>query len=97
MSSSARGISGARGAAGATFTGAAAALTGEGPWTVVADGLADSVVADAKTFEVENHGQPIALWFDEFAVPGQSYYYRVRGFNPAGSTDYSQPLKGAAP
>ena len=86
-----------RGSTGATHYAMERAGSPQGPWTVVADGLADSVVADAKTFEVENHGQPIALWFDEFAVPGQSYYYRVRGFNPAGSTDYSQPLKGAAP
>lgn len=81
-----------RGATGASHYAVERAESTEGPWTVVADGLADSVVGNVKEFEAGTDGQPVPLWFDELALPGKRYYYRVRGFNAAGATDYSPAL-----
>jgi hypothetical protein len=81
-----------RGSTGASHYTIERAGSADGPWTVVADGLADSVVGNVKEFEAKTDGQPLPLWFDELAVPGQTYVYRVRGCNAAGVTDWSPAL-----
>ena len=71
----------------------AGAKKAAGPWTVVADALPDSVISNVKDFEASGDSQPVPLWFDEFLLVGQTYFYRVRGFNAAGVTDYSPVLR----
>lgn len=81
-----------RGACGASHYAIERADADDGPWTVVADGLADSVIGNVKDFEAHNDGRPVPLWSDELATPGKTQFYRVRGFNAAGATDYSPVL-----
>ena len=81
-----------RGSTGASHYAIERAESAEGPWTVVADGLADSVISNVKDFEAGKDDQPVPLWFDEMAAPNKACYYRVRGFNGAGATDYSPSL-----
>jgi len=81
-----------RGSTGASHYAIERADAMNGPWTVMAGGLADSVISNVKDFEARSDGRPIPLWFDELATPGKAYFYRVRGFNAAGSTDYSPVL-----
>lgn len=86
-----------RGSTGASHYSIDRADASGGPWATVADGLQDSVVGDVKDFEAHSDGSPIALWHDESAVHGRTYYYRVRGYNPAGATEFSPALPAAAP
>jgi len=63
-----------------------------GPWIVIARDLEDSVVADAKTYEnsFSSGAQPaLALYHDETAPAGKLLYYRLKGVNLGGETDYS--------
>jgi quercetin dioxygenase-like cupin family protein len=66
-----------------------------GPWTIVARDLEDSVIADAKNYEA-NFGlgpQPtLALYHDETTPIGKLVYYRLKGINRTGETDYSAVL-----
>lgn len=78
-----------RGSTGASHYAIERSDSPRGPWTVVADGLADSVNADAKDFEARSDGRPKPLWHEENALAGRSYSYRVRAFNAAGATAYS--------
>jgi hypothetical protein len=78
-----------RGATGARFYAIERSLHPDGPWEVRATGLQDSVVAHAKELEESGDPTPVALWFDEDAVAGSIYYYRIRGFNAAGASEYS--------
>jgi mannan endo-1,4-beta-mannosidase len=86
-----------RGATGASSYTIERATAAKGPWEVRATGLQDSVIARAKEFEESGDSTPVALWFDEFAAKGSTYYYRVRGFNAAGATEYSPVLEVAEP
>jgi len=82
-----------RGSTGASHYAMERATSAAGPWTVVADALPDSVISNVKDFEASGDSQPVPLWFDEFLLVGQTYFYRVRGFNAAGVTDYSPVLR----
>lgn len=82
-----------RGSTGASHYAIERAPSPEGPWTVMADGLADSVHADVKTYEASGESAPPVLWSDEYAAPGTTFHYRVHGFNAAGATDYSTILR----
>ena len=82
-----------RGSTGASHYAIERAGSAAGPWTVVADALADSVIGNVKEFEAGGDSQPVPLWFDELAAPGQAYFYRVRGLNTAGTTNYSPVLR----
>ena len=82
-----------RGSTGASHYAIERADNVEGPWTVVADGLGDSVVSNVKDFEAKNDATPVTLWTDESAGPGTTHVYRIRGLNAAGGTDYSAPLR----
>jgi hypothetical protein len=78
-----------RGATGANCYAIERAPHPEGPWEVRATGLQDSVVSHAKELEESGDSAPVALWFDESATEGTTYYYRIHGFNAAGTSDYS--------
>ena len=65
-----------------------------GPWTVLATGLEDSVIANAAAFEASPaSSEALVLYFDETKTPGQRYFYRIKGVNVAGETDYSNVLE----
>ena len=78
-----------RGSTGANYYNLERATSAIGPWELRATGLHDSVVARSKELEESKDPSAVALWFDESAAPGSTYFYRVRGFNVAGATDYS--------
>jgi hypothetical protein len=92
-----------RGATGANYYAIERAASPAGPWEVRATGLHDSVVAHPEqVLALEGKRgpaggpagdpRPVALWYDESAAPGSTWHYRIRGFNPAGATDYSPVL-----
>ena len=85
-----------RGATGANYYVIERALQADGPWEVRATGLQDSVVSHAQELESSGDATPVALWFDESAAPGPTYFYRVRGCNAAGASDYS-PVFASSP
>lgn len=82
-----------RGAAGAVGYTIERAETPNGPWTVIACGLDDSVIADVKTFEPSPEAsEPLVLFYDEDKQDGKKYYYRIKGENEGGSSEYSNVL-----
>lgn len=85
-----------RGSTGAAFYTIERAPSPEGPWTVAATGLADSVVNDVKKFEADSDGRPLTLWTDEALPPGGRACYRIRGFNAAGASPWSPVLGPSA-
>ncbi len=83
-----------RGSTGASSYVIERATSAAGPWTAVATDLEDSVVAHAKTFESSPESAfPLALWHDENAPTDRSWFYRIKGVNLAGETDYSSVLE----
>jgi hypothetical protein len=51
-------------------------------------------VADVKTFEPSKEASfPTVLWYDETTQPGKTFYYRVKGLNVAGETEYSNTVE----
>lgn len=82
-----------RGATGAACYTIERAETPNGPWTVIANGLEDSVIADVKTFEPSpKASEALILFYDEDKQDRTKYYYRVKGENEAGSSEYSNVL-----
>lgn len=82
-----------RGSAGAENYTIERAEKASGPWTVVAMGLEDSVIADVVNFEhTPEASNPLELWHDENREPGKTYFYRIKAVNQAGETDYSAPI-----
>jgi hypothetical protein len=82
-----------RGSTGAACYTLERAESQDGPWTVLAVGLQDSVIANVAEFE----GTPAAalalrLYTDESRKPGKSYFYRLKALNAAGETGYSNVL-----
>lgn len=66
----------------------------QGPWTVLAVGLDDSVLAEVAKFESSPiSSEPLMLYCDESKISGKTYYYRIKGENTAGFSDYSSVLK----
>jgi len=85
-----------RGSAGASSYVLERADAKEGPWTTVARDLADSVIADVKsfekTFESEDRSEA-ALYHDETATAGATHWYRIKGVNLGGETAWSEPVQ----
>ncbi len=83
-----------RGSAGAAFYSIERSETFNGPWKIIATGLEDSVLADVIKFEPSPEAsEPLTLYTDESAETGKLYFYRIKGENVAGSTNYSQIVK----
>ena len=64
-----------------------------GPWTVVATGLHDSVIADVAPYEAKGESTPIILWSDQSAQAGQTWFYKIRAHNAAGDSGDSPVVK----
>ena len=83
-----------RGSTGAANYTIERADEANGPWTVLAVGVDDSVLADVVAFEASaKASEPLELYVDETAVPGKTYFYRIKGVNVAGDSGYSNVLK----
>lgn len=86
-----------RGSTGASHYAVERAPSPAGPWTTVADGLADSVHADVKSYEAGGDAAPPVLWSDETLPAAHTAHYRVRGFNAAGATGSSNTVPFTRP
>jgi hypothetical protein len=82
-----------RGSTGAASYTLERAESQDGPWTVLAVGLQDSVVANVTEFEnTPADAQALRLYTDEARKPGNHYFYRLKALNAAGETGYSNIL-----
>lgn len=83
-----------RGSTGAAYYTIERAESAKGPWKVLATGLHDAVVYDVTNFEyTPAASEPLTLYYDESAAAGKKYYYRIKGVNQAGETEYSNVLE----
>jgi mannan endo-1,4-beta-mannosidase len=83
-----------RGATGAAHYVIERAESETGQWTVLATGLHDAVVEDVKTFEPSAAAsEPLILYYDELKENDRTYFYRIKGVNSAGESDYSNVLR----
>ena len=83
-----------RGATGAAFYVIERSENPSGPWTVLATGLHDSVIQDVAKYEhTPEASEPTILYYDETKIKGKKYYYRIKGVNIAGESDYSPVLE----
>lgn len=79
-----------RGATGAAFYTIERSESPNGPWTIQANGLEDSVLAEVAKFESSaQSAKPLILYYDQTKLEGTTYYYRLKGENKTGSSDYS--------
>lgn len=83
-----------RGSTGAAFYTIERAESPNGPWKVLATGLEDSVLAEVAKFEASPEAsEPLTLFADEWTQTGKTYYYRIKGTNVAGDSQWSDILK----
>jgi len=83
-----------RGATGAAYYTIERADAPNGPWKVLATGLEDSVLAEVAKFEASPEAsEPLTLFADEWAETGKTYYYRIKGTNVTGDSEWSDILK----
>ncbi len=65
-----------------------------GPWAVIAGGLEDSVINDVAKFEPSPEASDaLVLYYDESRDAGKTYFYRMKGVNIEGETDYSNVVE----
>lgn len=82
-----------RGSTGAAYYTLERSEREKGPWKVIATGLVDALIADVKTFEPSAEAaEALVLYNDENTESGKTYYYRLKGENEGGSTEYSNTL-----
>lgn len=83
-----------RGSTGAASYTIERSETRNGPFKVIAVGLQDAIVADVASFESSDKAaEPLVLYYDESAVKGQTYFYRIKAINLAGESPYSPVLQ----
>jgi len=83
-----------RGSTGAEAYTLERAESPAGPWRVIATTLEDSVIADVKNFEpTQAAAEALVLYHDEYRDKSHVSFYRLRGFNIAGETDYSNVVE----
>ena len=83
-----------RGSTGAEAYTLERAESPAGPWRVIASTLEDSVIADVKSFEpTPAAGEALVLYHDEYRDKSHINYYRLKGVNIAGETDYSNVIE----
>ena len=83
-----------RGSTGAASYTIERSESGNGPWRILTTGIDDSVLSDVVKFEyAPEASEPLVLYNDESKIAGKTYYYRLKGENSAGSSDYSNILR----
>ncbi|MCI0513866.1 hypothetical protein L0128_11690 [candidate division KSB1 bacterium] len=83
-----------RGATGAAFYTIERADFPAGEWQLLGTGLHDSIIQDVKNFEhTPQATEALILFYDESKIPGKTYYYRIKGANRAGESEYSNILE----
>lgn len=83
-----------RGSTGAAFYTIEKAKSATGPWIIVSTGLNDSVIQDVKSFEFSPEASdPLVLYVDENTNEGNKYFYRIKGVNVSGDSEYSNILE----
>lgn len=83
-----------RGSTGAAFYTIERRELASKSWQVLATGLHDSIVQDARTFEFSpESSKPLIMYYDETRRNGKTYEYRIKGVNQAGDSDYSPILQ----
>jgi len=83
-----------RGSTGSAYYTIERSETTDGRWEILATGLHDSIIQDVKNFEnTPRSSEALILFYDESKVRGKTYYYRIKGLNTAGETDYSNILE----
>ena len=83
-----------RGSSGAAFYTIERTESENGTWVVIATGLDDSVIADVANFEpTPKASEALVLFYDESKVNGKTYFYRIKGVNAGGESEYSNVLK----
>jgi hypothetical protein len=83
-----------RGSSGAAFYTLERSENAKGPWSVIATGLEDDVIADVTNFEPSvKASESLVLYYDETKIPGKTYFYRIKGENMSGCTPYSTILE----
>ncbi|MGC8824511.1 MAG: hypothetical protein ACP5PZ_07930 [Bacteroidales bacterium] len=83
-----------RGSTGAAYYTIERAESPSGPWKILATGLHDSVIQDVKSYEfTPEASEPTILFYDETKATAKTYYYRIKGSNIAGDSDYSDIIK----
>ncbi len=83
-----------RGSTGAAFYTLERSETANGPWKVIATGLEDSVLADVAKYEhSQEASEPLTLYTDESAQAGKIWFYRIKGVNISGESEYSEVVK----
>ena len=85
-----------RGSTGAEFYQLQSGDTESGPWATVGEKLADSLPLDVAAYEASGDSIPLTLWTAR-ASGGHVRYYRIRGGNKTGWTEYSHPLRVGGP
>ena len=82
-----------RGSTGASYYVIERSESPEGQWKVLATGLEDSVIADVIAFEYSPEAaEPLVFYHDETKDKNKKYYYRLKGVNEGGSSEYSNIL-----
>lgn len=61
----------------------------DGPWETIATGIQDSQIPDAKSFEESGAVNPGPLYIDQGDTDRSPKFYRVKGVNAAGESNWS--------
>lgn len=83
-----------RGSTGASSYTIERAEKPAGPFSVLRDGLHDSILQDVTKWEYSPEAsEALILYTDETAVAGKTYYYRIKGVNQSGDSGYSPVME----
>jgi mannan endo-1,4-beta-mannosidase len=83
-----------RGSAGASGYLIERAASPDGPWQIIGADLHDSVISDVAGFEnTPKAAWPLVLYYDETAPAGIKQFYRIKGVNAGGETEYSNVVE----
>ena len=85
-----------RGSTLASFYILERAATPDGPWTTIATGIQDSVIGNVMAYERSGASNQGALFYDETADDSTPLFYRVKGVNASGESEWSDVFEWLA-
>jgi len=62
----------------------------DGPWKTIATGVVDSQIPNALAFEQSGASNPGPIYIDQTKAAGMPRWYRVKGVNVSGESDWSE-------